>query len=178
MLGDSILKDLPPSSIDAIKKKFGLDYLRFWSFGGYTTQDLIGKSGMVERLMDLDPNCDTLLLCSRSNDGRTHPTGTVQTRTSKLYEDYVNLIADLKRRHPRLRTYALPQPRRFVSKFFSEKHPENSNPEFIAEQNDIISLFQDKMLASQEMPDFHFMPSLSERRLWQMTVCILLLLER
>ena len=143
LLGDSILKDLPQSSIDAIKEKFGLDYLRVCCFGGYSTYDLISKSGEIERLIDQDPCCGLLILCSRSNDARTHPTGSVQTRTYKLHEDYVNLIADLKRRHPRLKTYALPQPRRFVSKFFSEKHPDNSDPEYIEVQNDIISLFQD-----------------------------------
>ena len=66
---------------------------------------------------------------------------------------------DLKKRHPRLRIFTLPQPRRFVSKRFSDRFPENSDPDFIHDQNEIISLFQEKMLASEDLPDFTFMPS-------------------
>ena len=64
LLGDSILKNLPQGSLDAIKAKFGLRYLRVCCMGGYTTYDLISKSGEIERLMDHDPHCDLLLLCS------------------------------------------------------------------------------------------------------------------
>jgi hypothetical protein len=79
-LGDSILRNLPPESIDATKKKFGLDHCRFFSFGGYTTHDLISKSGVVEWCLDQEPCCDFLYLCSRSNDGSKY-TGSVESCT-------------------------------------------------------------------------------------------------
>ena len=160
LLGDSILKNLPDVSLRALQKKFGLTHKpRLFCFGGYSTYDLISRSGMIEMIMDQEPCLDKLFLCSRSNDARTYPNGSVESRTCKLFEDYQNLISDLRKRYPRLMIYALPQPRRFLSKIFSERFPENSNPEFIADQNDIISLFQEKMLVSEEVSNFKFMPS-------------------
>ena len=158
-LGDSSFKGVSEEAKDLLKREFGLRYLRHVAFGGYSTHDLISRSGQIEQLMDQDPHCGHLFLSSRSNDPRDHEQGSVETRTFKLFDDYVNLIQDLHKRYPRLKIFALPQQRRFVSKRFDERFPQNSDPDYIRVQNEIISLFQKKMLSSKTLPYFHFCPS-------------------
>ena len=140
-LSDSLYKDIPVEAQQELIKHFNLRKIEFAAFGGYTTEQLIGRDGLCHELMK-KRNFSHLFLSCGANDFNKSPHSTGERKGRGV----VNILKDCLHQfcltYPCTKVILFPIPFRQVSSHKNQRFPNNSDPDWIYRTNVGIDYFR------------------------------------
>ena len=144
LISDSLLKNLPNSAHAKLRLDYQLDLLDVVPYPGYTTERLIGESGVVHDHLETG-EVDHIFLCSGANDFNRCAAVTSERRGRSVIADIQGYLHSFCTRYPHVKVTFFPIPYRSVC------HPSRRNPKFpnnyddtwINDTNRAIHFFQE-----------------------------------
>ena len=144
LLSDSLFKR-PPYEVQNLKQAFNLDRLDLAPYSGYSTEQLIGKNGVVHDLMK-SKTVSHLFLCCGANDFNKSQATTGIRKGQNVVNIVNGCLHSFLQQYPSVEVTFFPIPFRQVcdESRRNDRFPNNSDPDWIDTANSGIDFFQER----------------------------------